>query len=418
MASERQAKRSVGFPSFRKSIWALVDQWLFSGTNFLVAILLARWLSPEDYGAFALAFAIFLLLAAIHTAIISDPMLVYGAGRYKHRLDQFLAFIFRTHLRFSVSGLVLVAVAFLVQPPLTGALLGAGVALPAVLLFWLVRRSYYIESQPQRAARASAIYCVLALGSLIALDAVGRVSPWAAFLVFGLSSALLCAPWLKFIKEQKQVTAVELREMQSGLFEYARWSGFTSLLIWLPLNVYFLLLTQFAGLSEVAELRALTNLFNPLNQSLLAITTLLLPEFSALHQQRNSNELRSRFRIYLFLFTFASVIYGLVFNVLQQPLIDLLYGGRYSSVGSWVWLAALPPILFGIGSLLETMLRAMEQPRRVFVGYLAAGLVALTTGVALTAADGVRGAITSQLLAYAALCLVLIVEWRSLRSSS
>ena len=36
--------------------FSLVDQALFSGANFLLNILLARWLLPEAYGAFAVAF--------------------------------------------------------------------------------------------------------------------------------------------------------------------------------------------------------------------------------------------------------------------------------------------------------------------------------------------------------------------------
>jgi O-antigen/teichoic acid export membrane protein len=36
---------------------AIVDQGIFSGSNFVLYILLARWLAPDDYGAYALGFA-------------------------------------------------------------------------------------------------------------------------------------------------------------------------------------------------------------------------------------------------------------------------------------------------------------------------------------------------------------------------
>ena len=45
---------------------AIVDQGLISGSNFLIGILLARWLMPEAYGAFALAFSVFLLLSYVY----------------------------------------------------------------------------------------------------------------------------------------------------------------------------------------------------------------------------------------------------------------------------------------------------------------------------------------------------------------
>jgi hypothetical protein len=40
---------------FKKGSLAVLDQGLFSGANFIVNILLARWLAPEEYGAFAVA---------------------------------------------------------------------------------------------------------------------------------------------------------------------------------------------------------------------------------------------------------------------------------------------------------------------------------------------------------------------------
>ena len=36
---------------------ALADQALFAGSNFILNIVLARWLSPNDYGAFGVAFS-------------------------------------------------------------------------------------------------------------------------------------------------------------------------------------------------------------------------------------------------------------------------------------------------------------------------------------------------------------------------
>ena len=54
---------------------AILDQALFAGANFLVNIFLARWLTPTEYGAFALAYSIFLLLGAFHTAILTEPMM-------------------------------------------------------------------------------------------------------------------------------------------------------------------------------------------------------------------------------------------------------------------------------------------------------------------------------------------------------
>ena len=45
----------------------------YFGCNFLIGVLLGRWLLPEQYGAYALAFAVFLLLSYLHQALLCEP---------------------------------------------------------------------------------------------------------------------------------------------------------------------------------------------------------------------------------------------------------------------------------------------------------------------------------------------------------
>src|SRR5579872_6645673 len=66
----------------RKGFLALLDQGLLSGSNFFIAILLARWLSRDAYGAYALGFSIFILLSGFHNAFFLEPMSVFGPESY------------------------------------------------------------------------------------------------------------------------------------------------------------------------------------------------------------------------------------------------------------------------------------------------------------------------------------------------
>src|SRR5215208_612330 len=70
-----------------RGIWAVVDQGLFTLTNFSLNILLARWLSPEEYGAFTVAFTLFLLFGALHIAVLIEPLLIFGPSTYEHTLS-------------------------------------------------------------------------------------------------------------------------------------------------------------------------------------------------------------------------------------------------------------------------------------------------------------------------------------------
>src|SRR5690349_20138293 len=72
-----------------KSALALVDQGLFSGAGFLVNLLLARWLAPASYGAFAVAFAGFLFISGFHNVLVLEPLTVMGPGRHSDNLPAY-----------------------------------------------------------------------------------------------------------------------------------------------------------------------------------------------------------------------------------------------------------------------------------------------------------------------------------------
>src|SRR3981081_680030 len=79
-------KRSLfsrAIPLATKGGLALLAQALISGANFLVGILLARWLFPAVYGAYALAFALFLLLSFVSQSLLFEPMAVFSGSAYR-----------------------------------------------------------------------------------------------------------------------------------------------------------------------------------------------------------------------------------------------------------------------------------------------------------------------------------------------
>ena len=98
-----------------KGGWAITDQAFFSGANFVVNILLARWLPPKEYGAFAVALSIFYLLLGFHTALITEPLMVFGAGKYRSEFCKYFGIVMWGHWIVSVLisvGLGVVALIF------------------------------------------------------------------------------------------------------------------------------------------------------------------------------------------------------------------------------------------------------------------------------------------------------------------
>ncbi len=58
--------------------WALADQAMVSGVNFLTGILLARYLGIEAFGQFMLAWMLVLLVNTLQYALVIAPMMSIG----------------------------------------------------------------------------------------------------------------------------------------------------------------------------------------------------------------------------------------------------------------------------------------------------------------------------------------------------
>src|SRR5829696_6632675 len=139
-----------------KGFWAVTDQGLFAGSNFALNIMLARWLTPQEYGAFSTAFAVFLLVGGIHTATLTEPMLVFGPGKYKDHHSEYLGALIYGHLGFAALGsiaLLLAALGFALwgATSLSTVLVALALAELFILLLWLLRRACYVRLEPHLA---------------------------------------------------------------------------------------------------------------------------------------------------------------------------------------------------------------------------------------------------------------------------
>src|SRR5947209_17340030 len=65
-----------------KDAWAVADQALISGTNFVTMILVARGLgSPAEFGTFTLVYSALLFANILQVAMVTQPHNVLGTGR-------------------------------------------------------------------------------------------------------------------------------------------------------------------------------------------------------------------------------------------------------------------------------------------------------------------------------------------------
>jgi O-antigen/teichoic acid export membrane protein len=369
---------------------------LFATSNFVLNILLARWLTPEEYGAFSTAFAVFLLVGGLHTATLTEPMLVFGPGKYKGRLSEYLGALIYGHLGFAALGsfallLAGLGLALWGAMSLAAVLLALALAEPFILFLWLMRRACYARLEPHLAVSGGAWYMLLMLAGAYVVYRFGWLSTVTALGVMAVSS-LAVSLWLAVRLRVKQPSLQKgelARDSLNNHWRYGRWSVANKGLSWVPHNIFYLLLPIWGGLEASASFKALMNLLMPMLQANSALSVLLLP---TLVRAREHSNFGSSVRLALVPFVLAPVLYWILLGVFHSPIVSLLYGGRYTEYANLFWLLGLVPVVAAIKEVMSQSLRALERPDWLFWAYAFSAVVAGTLGAWCVYVWGIVGA--------------------------
>jgi O-antigen/teichoic acid export membrane protein len=396
---------------FQKGFWAVMDQGLFASSNFFLNVFLARWLSLKEYGTFAITFSVLLLLGTLHTALLTEPMLIYGAGKYKERDTEYFANLFRGHFYLSLFFSFLLIIVFLVLSILhksdyAQAFLGLSLAQPFIFLVWLLRRACYTRFIPRIAAVAGLGYLILTLSGSFMLYNFKLLSSLSALLLMGFSS-LCVGIWMIYYmfspNDLCSGTKIE-KEMLTTHLNYGRWSLPSSVLTWMPANIYYVLLPILGNVDLVAILRAQNNLIMPLLQFNTALSTQLIPTFVLNKDRTNYNNLINGLIAF---FVAISLAFWVALNILRNDIILIVYGAKFLKYSELLLILGLLPLMTGIIAVLGGVIRADDRPDKIFWAYFIASLSSVTIGLWFMVSWGLMGVASAILLSYAIVVVIM-----------
>jgi O-antigen/teichoic acid export membrane protein len=405
---------------------AIVDQGLISGSNFLIGILLARWLMPEAYGAFALAFSVFLLLSYVYQSFLAEPQAVFSGSAYSGSLRGYLKTLLGIHLILTFFGVVLLggaaAIAAMLgkSAGLPGALAGVAIASPCILFFWLMRRSFYMNMAPGRAAVGAFLYFVVVTGGLFVTYKKSLISPFSAYLLMAtgaLGTGFYLLSQINKVLPPDTATPPTRSEAWHKHWEYGRWALAVSVVTWIPYYMYYPLVSAFGGMAQAGQLRALMNLSLPMEQSYTALSILFLPYAARVCREKGLSSAGPLVRRITFLFVVGAVAYWAVLIPFKGPVFHLLYGGKYLEVAHFIPYVALGTTMWAAAFGPAILLRAIESPDSIFYARLVASALSLAIGVPATKWFGLWGVVWSVIVAnFAAFLISLYILNRKSKS--
>ncbi len=387
----------------KKGSLAVIDQALFSGANFIVNILLARWLPPEEYGAFAVAMSIFYLLAGFHTAVITEPMMVFGAGKYKEHFKKYLGMLLWGH--WAVSGLIAlflgISALFFIKrgSPMGEALLGLAIASPFLLLLWLTRRACYTNFKQGWSVVASGINLIATLIGIIVLWEAGILSTFTGIVMLGMSAGV-CSFFLTSFNLRPQVagyTANPTPGMVLGdHWGYGSWNFISVIAYWASGQILMLLIPIFLGLSASATIAAIWNLYRPVGLLIQSLGLVLLPIFS--------NWINGSIPIYIYrsrvlrlsaLLGLVVAFYSLLLSINAEMIIDYLYSGKYNLDGVMIALFGISMAISVCTGILIVSLKAEGKVAKTTKIWLATAATMTIIGIPLLLTYNLLGALYS-----------------------
>ena len=254
---------------FERASWTLVDQCVVSGGNFLLNVLLARKLSQDDYGEFALFLGAIFLLRAIDYSLISYPVAVRLHGTPEHERARLLG---NTSVLASALALVFVVVMAL------GSILAGDedIVVPACLCFlcWQAQetsRRYLLADFRYRAAVTGDGIAYVGQALLIAFFGwVDTITLTAALYLMSVTfafGALVHVSKLRF--EWPDLT--EAHRLAGDYFSIGKWSIVSYELVLIRVQLFPWILAATAGTAATASLQAGLNIANMMNPIIFGI---------------------------------------------------------------------------------------------------------------------------------------------------
>lgn len=392
----------------------IADQGLFSGANFVLTVLLARWLEPAQYGAFTIGYIGFLLGSGFHNAFIVEPMSVLGPAKYSGSLGNYFFGQLKIHgITTAVLSLLFIAagatLALVGQSLLRAALWGAGLALPFMLLIWFTRRLFYVVGRPEFAMLGSLAYALVLVSSAVAARQLGYLSISMTYALLGVASVVGAGASVLLGKAEIKTSdrpAPTLRRLLGEQLRYGRWIAGASVMSFAANQIQALLLAGLVGLAAAGALEGLQNFSSPMVQVVTAASTLALPTVAYDFGRGHYDAIRKKALLLAGVMTASAACYELLLIAFPGRLEHALYGGKYGANAQLIPILGLVPLLMALNAGLAVVMRAIQRPQYYLIYGAIAAATGLVSGIVFTTIWGLAGAAWSLVLtSVATLCV-------------
>jgi O-antigen/teichoic acid export membrane protein len=385
----------------------LTDQAVFSGSSFLVTVVLARLLSVQEFGTYAgLVLVLYLAVSGI-SAFVLQPLQV--SLPLVRRKDDYLAFTLWSQSGLTLALVAATALVLMLPLPIMTSLSDVR---PALLVFsaGFLMQDYYrrrllAEDRVEQTLLADILLAGGQVGALLILLAGPPSDAGRAILFLGMAYALPLS-FMLWITLSGHRPSLRWRVYARMHLRQGRWLFSTAVVQWWAGNFFVVASGFLLGSAALGALRLVQTVFGVLNILFQTFENYLLPQTAGKMQESLESGIAYLKKNSLQPMFYVAVLLAVLF-LFSDSVIVLAGGEVYREYGFLVKGMAVLYVLIFAGYPVRIAVRALIMNKVFFEGYVLTFLFGLATSWLLLTHFELAGAVAGLILSQ----IILLVYW-------
>jgi O-antigen/teichoic acid export membrane protein len=403
----------------QRALLTTIDQGFSSASNFVVGVAVARIAGPVGLGGFSLAYGFWLILAALHRSLVTDPMAIENdviLPNAPARLRRGFASEVILAMGAAVCILVVgIPLYFFGQRTFGLSMIAVVPWLPFLLVQDYWRWTGFMRREPGRALANDTVFNIVQAACFVTVAVSGVhsvvlvIASWGA----GAAAGAFFGLWQFKVRPTLREGIIGLR----ARWHMSKWLAGNSVLGWAASQASILLAGFILGPAGLGALRAAQTLVQgPALVLIQAGGSIGLPEASRALLDRGWGGLR-RVSIIVSVAGVASIaLVGVVVVFMGGTLLRWTYGPEFSRYWPAAELFALGFLISTVGLGLILILKTTRNTQWLFRVQFATVIVSVASVSALAVLWGVSGAAGAAIVTSAANLTGLLYFGRKARN--
>jgi O-antigen/teichoic acid export membrane protein len=378
------------------TLLVLFDQLMYSGSNFMITIFLARLLSVTEFGLFSSIIIYTYLLLSILSAFLIQPFqIAYPKTENKNEYVQFLLYsVLSSFLLISVANFLI----YLFLPIKSFSFLTLTFFFITYIFQDLLRKILLTKNAINSVVYMDAFFLVSIVISYFLIDK--NINLNVALLIISISNlASICFGIIPLIKTFQKT--IDWKTYLKSHWLQGKWFISVSLLQWGNSNLIILFSGLYIGLEGIGALRLVQSFFGILNVLLQVVENYFLPKIAKIYHENKQTAKQYLLKLTLNgLLIFGSIL--LLLFIFPDKAIAIAGGIQYVKYSFLVQFMAILYLIIFLGYPIRIMIRIKLLNQSFFIGYLFAFLFTLISFqwllVNFSISGAVLGLISNQLI--------------------